>query len=67
MNKNLLKLTANIYIKCLEWLIMIKNTILSASVILSVILAMQVLVKADLSTPAFAQGMTSKLQFRGRN
>jgi hypothetical protein len=31
------------------------------------VLAMQVLVKTDLSTPAFAQGMTSKLQFGGRN
>ena len=33
----------------------IKNTILSAGIILSVALAMSVLTKADFSTPAFAQ------------
>jgi hypothetical protein len=40
---------------------MIKNTILSASVVLSAVLAMSVLAKADFSTSAFAQGMTPKM------
>jgi hypothetical protein len=40
---------------------MIKNTILSASVLLSAVLAMSVLAKADFNTPAFAQGMTPKM------
>jgi hypothetical protein len=33
---------------------MIKNTILSASVVLSAVLALSILAKADFSTPAFA-------------
>jgi hypothetical protein len=40
---------------------MIKNTILSASIVLSTALAMSVLAKADFSTPAFAQGVTPKM------
>ncbi|MFL6361541.1 MAG: hypothetical protein ACJ72V_19685 [Nitrososphaeraceae archaeon] len=40
---------------------MIKNTILSASVLLSAVLALSVLAKADFSTPVFAQGMTPKM------
>ena len=42
-------------------LLMIKNTILSASVLLSAVLAMSVLAKADFSPSAFAQGMTPKM------
>jgi hypothetical protein len=40
---------------------MIKNTILSASVLLLAILALSLLAKADFGTPAFAQGMTPKM------
>jgi hypothetical protein len=40
---------------------MIKNTILSASVLLSAVLAISVLAKADFSAPAFAQGVTPKM------
>jgi hypothetical protein len=40
---------------------MVKNTILSASIVLSIALAMSVLAKADFSTPAFAQGVTPKM------
>ena len=40
---------------------MIKNTILTASVLLSAVLAMSVLVKADFGTPTFAQGVTPKM------
>jgi hypothetical protein len=40
---------------------MIKNTILSASIILSTALAMSVLAKADFDTSAFAQGVTPKM------
>ena len=40
---------------------MIKNTILSASILLSAVLALSVLVKADFSTSAFAQGMTPQM------
>jgi hypothetical protein len=41
--------------------LMIKNTILSVSLLLSGILALSVLVKADFTAPAFAQGMTPKM------
>jgi hypothetical protein len=41
--------------------LMIKNTILSASVLLSAVLALSALAKADFSTPVFAQGMTPKM------
>jgi hypothetical protein len=41
---------------------MIKNTILSASLLLlSAVLAVSVLAKADFGAPAFAQGMTPKM------
>jgi hypothetical protein len=40
---------------------MIKNTILSASIVLSTALAMSVIAKADFGTSAFAQGMTPKM------
>lgn len=40
--------------------LMIKNTVLSASAIISAVLAMSLLAKADFST-AFAQGMTPKM------
>jgi hypothetical protein len=40
---------------------MIKNTILSASVLLSAVLALSLLAKADFGTPTFAQGMTPKM------
>jgi len=40
---------------------MIKNTLLTVSVLLSVTLAVSILAKADFSTPAFAQGMTPKM------
>src|SRR5918912_943096 len=40
---------------------MIKDMILSTNVLLSAVLAMSVLAKADFSTPAFAQGMTPKM------
>ena len=40
---------------------MIKNTILSASILLSAALALSVLAKADFSSPAFAQAMTPKM------
>src|SRR5919204_6389888 len=40
---------------------MIKNTILSASVLLSAVLTLSVLAKADFSTTAFAQGVTPKM------
>jgi hypothetical protein len=39
----------------------IKNTILSASVVLSAVLALSVLAKVDFGTSAFAQGMTPKM------
>ena len=42
-------------------LLMIKNTILSTSVLLSAVLALSVLAKADYGAPAFAQGMTPKM------
>jgi hypothetical protein len=38
-----------------------KNTILSASILLSAALALSVLAKADFSTPAFAQTITPKM------
>jgi hypothetical protein len=41
--------------------LMIKNTILSASLVLSAILALSVLAKSDFGTTAFAQGMTPKM------
>jgi hypothetical protein len=41
--------------------LMIKSTILSASILLSAALAVSILAKADFSTPAFAQGMTPKM------
>jgi len=41
--------------------LMIKNTILSASLILSAILALSVIAKSDFGTTAFAQGMTPKM------
>jgi hypothetical protein len=41
--------------------LMIKNTILSVSIVLSTALALSVLAKADFSTPVFAQGMTPKM------
>jgi hypothetical protein len=40
---------------------MIKNTILSASLLLLAILALSVLAKSDFGTPTFAQGMTPKM------
>ena len=40
---------------------MIKNTILTASVLLSAVLTISVLAKADFSAPAFAQGVTPKM------
>ena len=40
---------------------MIKNTLLTVSVLLSAVLALSLLAKADFSTPAFAQGMTPKM------
>ena len=40
---------------------MIKNTIWSASIVLSIALAMSVIAKADFGTSAFAQGMTPKM------
>ena len=40
---------------------MIKNTIWSASIVLSTALAMSVIAKADFGTSAFAQGMTPKM------
>ena len=40
---------------------MIKNTILTASVLLSAALAISVLAKADISAPAFAQEVTPKM------
>ena len=42
-------------------LLMIKNTILSASVLLSALLALSVLAKADFGNPAFAQTITPKM------
>src|SRR6266511_2140756 len=42
-------------------ILMIKNTILSASLILSAILALSVIAKSDFGTTAFAQGMTPKM------
>ena len=41
--------------------LMIKNTVLSASLLLSAILALSVIAKSDLGTSAFAQGMTPKM------
>jgi hypothetical protein len=38
-----------------------KNTILGASIVVSIALAMSVLAKADFGTPAFAQGVTPKM------
>ena len=38
-----------------------KNTILSATILLSAALALSVLAKADFSTPAFAQTITPKM------
>ena len=40
---------------------MMRNTILSATILLSVALALSVLAKADFSTPAFAQTITPKM------
>jgi hypothetical protein len=40
---------------------MIKNIILSASIVLSAALAVSVLAKVDSGTPAFAQGMTPQM------
>jgi ABC-type spermidine/putrescine transport system permease subunit I len=40
---------------------MIKNTILSAILLVSATLALSVPAKADFSAPAFAQGMTPKM------
>ncbi len=42
-------------------LLMIKNTILSLSIVLSTALALSLLAKADFGTPAFAQGMTPQM------
>ena len=41
--------------------LMIKNTIVGASLLLSAILALSVLAKSDFGTTAFAQGMTPKM------
>jgi hypothetical protein len=41
--------------------LIIKNTILSASLLLSAILALSVLAKSDFGTTAFTQGMTPKM------
>ena len=41
--------------------LMIKNTVLSASLLLSAILALSVIAKSDFGTAAFAQGMTPKM------
>ena len=40
---------------------MMKNTMLSASIILSTASAMSVLAKPDFGTPAFVQGVTPKM------
>ena len=62
MNKNLLVVTTNIYIKYgADVLLMTKNTVLSASILLSAALAISVLAKADFGAPAFAQGMTPQM------
>jgi len=42
-------------------LLMIKNTILGASILLSAALAISVLAKTDFGAPAFAQGMTPQM------
>ena len=42
-------------------LLMIKNTILGASILLSTALAISVLAKTDFGAPAFAQGMTPQM------
>jgi hypothetical protein len=42
-------------------LLMTKNTVLGASILLSAALAISVLAKADFGAPAFAQGMTPKM------
>jgi hypothetical protein len=42
-------------------LLMIKNTILGASILLSAALAISVLAKTDFGVPAFAQGMTPQM------
>ena len=41
---------------------MIKNTILSASVLLSAVLAMSIIAKADFDPSGFAQTITPKMQ-----
>jgi hypothetical protein len=40
---------------------MIKNRVLSVSIVLSTVLAISILAKADFATPAFAQGVTPKM------
>jgi hypothetical protein len=45
-------------------LLMVKNIILSASLLLSAVLALSVLAKADFGAPAFAQEMTSKMHLK---
>src|SRR5215212_10564491 len=42
-------------------ILMTKNTVLGASILLSAALAISVLAKADFGAPAFAQGMTPKM------
>ena len=42
-------------------LLMIKNTVLGATIILSAALAISVLAKADFGSSAFAQGMTPQM------
>jgi hypothetical protein len=41
--------------------LMIKNTVVNASLLLSAILALSVIVKSDFGTTGFAQGMTPKM------
>jgi hypothetical protein len=47
-------------------LLMVKNMILSAGLLLSAVLALSVLAKADFGAPAFAQEMTSKMHLEER-
>jgi len=61
MNKNLLELTSNIYIKYALVLLMINNPVLGASILLSAALAISVLAKADFGAPALAQGVTADI------
>jgi hypothetical protein len=41
-------------------ILMVKNMILSASLLLSAVLALSLMAKADFGAPAFAQEMTSR-------